>query len=349
MIGFAHSEKTERSNTLDHRPETYDLETVEQLKAIADPLRLRMIGEVTRKQMTVTQVGEVVGVPANKAHYHMRELERVGLVRIVETREKSGILEKYYMTVARDLNVPRSLLQQVSADDSIAAANELTQSVMRNFMDAFAKATRAQTATSSVSIGAVADVTRSQAWASTIMLDYNDFWMSQDEWRDATREIKEVLKPFQKRDESGERRQMTFLLLTHPVAEGVDSAEATGPTGTTPHPMPTGFDERARGDDRPHSSSTKGLIIESGDGHASNKRRRVIAAGAIGYSRADLERLVEAGEQLDLNILGALSFTSNVTPELVERTISRVRHRGVINASSAVKAVLKRKGAKVPE
>lgn len=28
------------------------------------------------------------------AHYHVRELERVGLVQLVETREKGGILEK---------------------------------------------------------------------------------------------------------------------------------------------------------------------------------------------------------------------------------------------------------------
>jgi DNA-binding transcriptional ArsR family regulator len=313
---------------LDSRPEFYELETVEQLRALADPLRLRMIDEVTRKAMTVTQVGEAVGVPANKAHYHMRELERVGLVRIVETREKSGILEKYYMTVARDLNVPKSLLQQASPDESIAAASELVQSVMRNFMESFAHAVRTQN------------------WDSTIHLDYNDLWMSVDEWRDASRQIKEILKPYQGGEESPERRQLSVLLLMHPTPGSAQSG------GTQERPADTVAAQAAGGpaaDDRPISSPTKGLIIEAGDGRGAGKRRRVIAAGTVGYSRSDLERLAEAGETLDLNILGTLSFSANVPPELVDRTIARVRHRGLINASRAVKAVLKLKGAKLQE
>jgi Ribbon-Helix-Helix transcriptional regulator family len=232
------------------------------------------------------------------------------------------------MTVARDLSVPKSLLQQASPDESIAAANELVQSVMRNFMEPFARAVRTQT------------------WSSTINLDYNDLWMSPDEWRDASRQIKDILKPYQNREDDGERRQMSFLLLTHPAAGSVDNVDAQARPADTDSVSPTA---RPYPEDRPLSSATKGLVIEAGDGHGEGKRRRVIAAGAVGYSRDDLERLADAGESLDLNILGMLTFSANISPELVDQTIARVRHRGVLNASPAVKAVLKQKGAKVQE
>ncbi len=91
-------------------PEVYYLETVEQLRAIADPLRLRIVDALSQRALTATMLGETLGLPANKAHYHARELEKAGLARIVETREKGGILEKYYRAVARTLNVPGTLL-----------------------------------------------------------------------------------------------------------------------------------------------------------------------------------------------------------------------------------------------
>src|SRR5205823_777798 len=83
---------------------------------------LRIVDQLSHKAMTATQIGEALDLPANKVHYHVRELERVGLVRLVETREKGGILEKYYRLVAADLQVPRALLQAVPPDESIAAA-----------------------------------------------------------------------------------------------------------------------------------------------------------------------------------------------------------------------------------
>jgi len=75
--------------------ERYEIENIEQLRAIADVLRLRIIDILQKQPMTVTQLGEVLGLAPAKVHYHVRELERVGLLRLVETREKGGILEKY--------------------------------------------------------------------------------------------------------------------------------------------------------------------------------------------------------------------------------------------------------------
>jgi hypothetical protein len=38
------------------------------------------------------------------------ELDRVGLLKLVETREKGGILEKYYQPVAHEIGVNKALL-----------------------------------------------------------------------------------------------------------------------------------------------------------------------------------------------------------------------------------------------
>ena len=77
--------------------------TLEQLRAIADELRTRIVEALTHRAMTVTQLGEMLGHTPAKIHYHVRELERVKLIRLVATHPKSGILEKYYRAIAKAL------------------------------------------------------------------------------------------------------------------------------------------------------------------------------------------------------------------------------------------------------
>jgi DNA-binding transcriptional ArsR family regulator len=120
--------------------DTYELETVEQLKAIADELRQRVLSALTDQAMTVTQLGDRLGIAPAKAHYHVRELERVRLVKLVQTREKGGILEKYYRPIARDLTVPRSLLRSLPPDELLATTTILLDDIRRSFGRAAARA-----------------------------------------------------------------------------------------------------------------------------------------------------------------------------------------------------------------
>src|SRR5579871_3809131 len=99
-------------------PEVYDLTSIAQMRALADPRRVHIVDRLAHQALTVTQLAAQLGLPAPKVHYHVRELERVGLLRLVETREKGGILEKYYRAVARTITVPQALLRSVSPDES---------------------------------------------------------------------------------------------------------------------------------------------------------------------------------------------------------------------------------------
>lgn len=91
--------------------ELLHLTTPEQLKAISDPLRLEMLELVAEEARTVKQIAEILGKPATKLYYHMNALEAAGFVKMVETRVKSGIIEKYYRTVAQNFQVDRNLLK----------------------------------------------------------------------------------------------------------------------------------------------------------------------------------------------------------------------------------------------
>ena len=74
-----------------------------------------------------------------------------------------------------------------------------------------------------------------------------------------------------------------------------------------------------------------------------SRRQRAFVAGMLRYSRADLERRLAQGFQLDINALGAVIFADDVTPELAERAIGRFRLKGKLTATSGVREVLERK------
>ncbi|MEW6522796.1 MAG: ArsR family transcriptional regulator [Bacillota bacterium] len=73
---------------------------VEEFKALADPKRIQILSLLAESRLTVKQLADrLQDLPAT-IHHHVKTLERSGLIQLVETREKSGILEKYYEAIA---------------------------------------------------------------------------------------------------------------------------------------------------------------------------------------------------------------------------------------------------------
>ncbi len=95
--------------------------TLEQLRAISDPLRLDILEIITHEALTVKQIAGKLNQPPTKLYYHVNELEKEGFVKLVGTRVKSGIVEKYYRSVSDGIQVDRSLLNaKTGAEESWA-------------------------------------------------------------------------------------------------------------------------------------------------------------------------------------------------------------------------------------
>ena len=103
--------------------------SLEQLRAISDPLRVEILETVSNKALTVKQVADLLKKPPTKLYYHMSALEAAGFVGIVKTGIKSGIVEKYYRAVAESIEVDRRLLNtEIKEEDE--AFNILQSSIL---------------------------------------------------------------------------------------------------------------------------------------------------------------------------------------------------------------------------
>jgi len=80
-----------------------------QLKAFAHPTRVRELELLIDSPMTTKQLGDALGMSPAQAHYHLKFLERAGLVRLVFRNEKAGVVEKYYRATSRKYIVTQTV------------------------------------------------------------------------------------------------------------------------------------------------------------------------------------------------------------------------------------------------
>jgi Arc/MetJ-type ribon-helix-helix transcriptional regulator len=68
--------------------------------------------------------------------------------------------------------------------------------------------------------------------------------------------------------------------------------------------------------------------------------RKSLVLGLQHFSRADLEAVRDAGQTLQIQVLGLATIGADVTPELALATIESVAVLGALHASPAVRAAL---------
>jgi DNA-binding transcriptional ArsR family regulator len=109
---------------------------LEQVRALADPLRLKILGALGRRARTTKQVAELLGEKPTKLYHHVEILERVGLVELKEMRPNRGTLEKYYQAVASRFEVGPAVF---ATEDASGEAVDATGAVISSFLDTVRK------------------------------------------------------------------------------------------------------------------------------------------------------------------------------------------------------------------
>ncbi len=112
------------------------LSDLEQVKVLADPLRLRILEELAAAERTTKQVAERLGEKPTKLYHHVEALERVGLIRLARTRQNRGTIEKYYLAVARQFRADSRIFS--TADAGPKAEADGLQAMISTFFDSTA-------------------------------------------------------------------------------------------------------------------------------------------------------------------------------------------------------------------
>ncbi|HEY3260655.1 MAG TPA: helix-turn-helix domain-containing protein [Pseudonocardiaceae bacterium] len=80
-----------------------------------DPMRARLLAELT-EPASATALADRVGLARQKVNYHLRELERNGLVELVEERRKGNMTERVLRATAASYVISPAALAAVAPD-----------------------------------------------------------------------------------------------------------------------------------------------------------------------------------------------------------------------------------------
>jgi DNA-binding transcriptional ArsR family regulator len=115
------------------------VDTADAIKAMADPLRLRLLQLLMRtwqRSWSVKEMAAELHQPVTKLYHHVKLLEGANLITDVDTRLVSGIVEHRYRTSQRSLNFDESLfLAPETRDDSIAQVAALVDTSRDALLD----------------------------------------------------------------------------------------------------------------------------------------------------------------------------------------------------------------------
>ncbi|MFK0019124.1 ArsR/SmtB family transcription factor [Streptomyces sp. NPDC090798] len=90
----------------DGQDETLQLTSELQLRAVSNFVRHRILRVLRDQPATITQVAARLGIAKGSASYHMRLLEKAGMVAVVRTRKVRGVTERYYERTSSGIRLP---------------------------------------------------------------------------------------------------------------------------------------------------------------------------------------------------------------------------------------------------
>ena len=185
-----------------NRPDEVVLSDPRALRALAHPARLTVVDELYQGlERTASELAELTGLTPSAMSYHLRALERWGIVERAETRDDAR--ERPWRACARSLSV--------KTGESPGLTDVITTTAFENLAEAFRR-------------WAAVEEHESDAWQKVGSMRRSYLWLTETEAAAFITEVGEVFEKYiGDRDAahhpSGTRRILTTLAVVPEVPE----------------------------------------------------------------------------------------------------------------------------------
>ncbi|WP_336779688.1 helix-turn-helix domain-containing protein [Paenibacillus illinoisensis] len=193
------------------------LSTIEEIKIYSDPYRIQILNMFNKqgRPSTVKEIADKLGEVPAKVHYHVKKLEKIGLLTIVSTREINGIIAKYYEPFQGKIHLrhedeDHSPLKQVFRSETLKLLNEMYEQSRQMFMK--------QAEHGENMFGQISDMT---------------LYASREEVEKLYRDITKMCEPYTKRNEQKEDQEVFQLFTT--LSQHVDEPTGAQKSKVPPH------------------------------------------------------------------------------------------------------------------
>src|SRR5918998_5816832 len=78
-----------------------DIDDPRVVKALAHPIRMKILTILDERTATPKELAEALGLPLENVSYHVRTLKDFGFIKLERTRQVRGAVEHHYRLAAR--------------------------------------------------------------------------------------------------------------------------------------------------------------------------------------------------------------------------------------------------------
>jgi DNA-binding transcriptional ArsR family regulator len=108
-----------------------DIDDPRLVKALAHPVRIKILGILEHRTATPKEVARELGLPVENVAYHFRTLKQFGFIRLERKRQVRGAVEHHYRSVAKPLITARAweqlpdIVKRAMTDANLGNVNEV--------------------------------------------------------------------------------------------------------------------------------------------------------------------------------------------------------------------------------
>ncbi|MDT8715131.1 helix-turn-helix transcriptional regulator [Clostridium sp. 19966] len=115
------------------------LTTIDEIRAYNDPYRLKIFVEFSRfgGPATCKEIADILGEVPAKIHYHIKKMEKAGILVLAYTKNINGIIAKYYEPAAEIITVENPYLDDNSRKLMTSEISKTLEKVFNNAKDKF--------------------------------------------------------------------------------------------------------------------------------------------------------------------------------------------------------------------
>ncbi len=110
------------------------------VRVVAHPLRVQALSVLTERSASPKELAAELGSPVGNVSYHVRELEEVGLIELVDEKKRRGAVEHFYRAIARPL-LSAEEWERLSLDDRQGFSTWIIQLLLVDASQALAAGT----------------------------------------------------------------------------------------------------------------------------------------------------------------------------------------------------------------
>lgn len=119
-----------------------ELSTLEEIRAYTDPYRIEILFNFERlsRPATCKEIADIMEEVPAKVYYHIKKMEKVGILKLVYTKNINGIIAKYYEPTAESFIVKNKYtenepINSIKVNETIRVINDIFDKAKNDFIE----------------------------------------------------------------------------------------------------------------------------------------------------------------------------------------------------------------------